>query len=172
VRRRRGSAACGRLPRRHARSTSPFALVLVAGLGVASSTASESPIAAAKSLGRRSQIGAYRLVWLDVRAAVPRPTLLATARLLGLLLACFVLAGLAAAARGRSFPAGLVVSLVLIAPMELSKQGTYGTLGIAAALLLALYVISRLIVGAAVVNATLWERRTRSGRRESHSVAP
>ena len=55
-------------------------------------------------------------------------------------------------AGGRVFPA--------IAPMALSKQGTYGALGIAAALLLGLFLISRLMVGAAVVNATLWERKT------------
>jgi hypothetical protein len=34
-------------------------------------------------------------------------------------------------------------------------------LGVAAALLVGLYLISRLIVGGAVVNATLWERRAR-----------
>ena len=40
-----------------------------------------------------------------------------------------------------------------------SKQGTYGALGVAAALLLGLFLISRLVVASAVVNATLWERR-------------
>ena len=49
----------------------------------------------------------------------------------------------------------------LITPLALAKQGTYGSLGIAAALLFGLFLISRLAVGAADVNATLWERRTR-----------
>jgi uncharacterized BrkB/YihY/UPF0761 family membrane protein len=47
-------------------------------------------------------------------------------------------------------------------PLALNKQGTYGALGIAAALLLAFFFLGRLIVGSAVVNATLWERRARS----------
>jgi uncharacterized BrkB/YihY/UPF0761 family membrane protein len=49
-----------------------------------------------------------------------------------------------------------------ITPYALAKQGTYGALGVAAALLLTLFLVSRLVVAAAVVNATLWERRTRS----------
>jgi uncharacterized BrkB/YihY/UPF0761 family membrane protein len=48
----------------------------------------------------------------------------------------------------------------VLTPWALAKQGTYGALGLAAALLVALFLISRLIVAAAVVNATLWERRS------------
>jgi uncharacterized BrkB/YihY/UPF0761 family membrane protein len=221
----------------------PAALVLVSGLGIASSASSSSPESAAKSVGLaglvtnsiasaakgsarwyalavgvpvliyvtrsvlRVLIGAHRLVWTDLRAAAPRPTAKATLRLLGLILAIFVLSGLAAAARAHSFALGLVATLGLVlpiaglwvlisirlphrsadwmalvpgalvfaagvevvqvvaayflAPYSLSKQGTYGALGIAAALLFGLYLISRLIVGAAVLNATLWERRAR-----------
>jgi uncharacterized BrkB/YihY/UPF0761 family membrane protein len=47
-----------------------------------------------------------------------------------------------------------------IAPYSIAKQGTYGVLGAAAALLFALYLISRLVVASAVLGATLWERRT------------
>jgi uncharacterized BrkB/YihY/UPF0761 family membrane protein len=49
-----------------------------------------------------------------------------------------------------------------IAPWAADKQGTYGALGLAAALLLGLFFISRLMIATAVLNATLWERRTRS----------
>jgi membrane protein len=56
-----------------------------------------------------------------------------------------------------------VVAAYVITPWALAKQGTYGALGLAAALLFGLFLISRLIVGAADVNATLWERRTRPG---------
>jgi uncharacterized BrkB/YihY/UPF0761 family membrane protein len=56
-----------------------------------------------------------------------------------------------------------VVAAYVIAPWALAKQGTYGALGLAAALLFGLFLISRLIVGAADVNATLWERRTPPG---------
>jgi uncharacterized BrkB/YihY/UPF0761 family membrane protein len=55
-----------------------------------------------------------------------------------------------------------VIGAYFIAPYAITKQGTYGALGVAAALLLSLYFLSRLIVGAAVLNATLWERRARA----------
>ena len=48
----------------------------------------------------------------------------------------------------------------VITPWAIAKEGTYGALGVAAALLVGLFLISRLVVVAAVVNATLWERRT------------
>jgi uncharacterized BrkB/YihY/UPF0761 family membrane protein len=164
----------------------------------------------------RALIGAHRLVWTDLRAAAPRPTPKATARLLGLLLAFFVFTGLAGAARAWSTGVGIVVTLLMvvpyagfwllvtmrlphrdagwkglvpgalafgigieliqiftafvIAPMSLTKQGTYGALGIAAALLFGLYLIARLMVGAAVLNATLWDRTVRSSPRESGSI--
>jgi uncharacterized BrkB/YihY/UPF0761 family membrane protein len=56
-----------------------------------------------------------------------------------------------------------IVAAYLLEPYALSKQGTYGALGVAAALLFGLFLFSRLIVAAAVVDATLWERRTRAG---------
>jgi len=56
---------------------------------------------------------------------------------------------------------GAVVALFIVPEAE-SKQGTYGSLGLAAALLLGLFFLSRVIVATAVVNATLWERRSRS----------
>lgn len=230
----------------------PFALVLVAGLGIAADAAGDSPVEAAKTLGLagivsqsiasaasganrwyalivgvpvllyvtrsvlRALIGAHRLVWTDLRAAAPRPTPKATARLLGLLLGFFVLTGLAGAARAWSTGAGFVVTLLMvvpytgfwllvtmrlphrdadwkgllpgaiafgigieliqiftafvIAPMSLTKQGTYGALGIAAALLFGLYLIARLMVGAAVINATLWDRQVRARTQESDSI--
>jgi uncharacterized BrkB/YihY/UPF0761 family membrane protein len=49
-----------------------------------------------------------------------------------------------------------------IAPLTLNKEGTYGALGIAAGLLLGFFFIARLMVGSAVLNATLWERHVRS----------
>lgn len=227
----------------------PFALVLVAGLGIASDAASRSPRDAAESLGLaglvsssvasaandsarwyallvgvpvllvatrsllRALIGAHRLVWTELRAAAPRPTPGATLRFLGLVLCLFALTGLAGAARSWAFAPGLLASLALvvpyggvwllvslrlphrgarwtallpgallfgvgieaiqlvtayvIAPMSLAKQGTYGALGIGAALLLALFLNSRLMVGAAVLNVTLWERRSRRQTRAS-----
>ncbi|HSD78797.1 MAG TPA: YhjD/YihY/BrkB family envelope integrity protein, partial [Solirubrobacteraceae bacterium] len=51
------------------------------------------------------------------------------------------------------------IVVYVISPWALAKQGTYGALGVASALLVGLFLISRLMVAAAVVNATLWERR-------------
>jgi uncharacterized BrkB/YihY/UPF0761 family membrane protein len=56
-----------------------------------------------------------------------------------------------------------VATVYVIAPYAEAKQGTYGALGAAAVLLLGLFIISRLVVAAAVLNATLWERRGRVG---------
>ena len=53
------------------------------------------------------------------------------------------------------------VIVYVITPWALAKQGTYGALGVAAALLVGLFLISRLIVASAVVNATLWDRQAR-----------
>jgi hypothetical protein len=198
----------------------PFALVAVAGLGIAADAASESPKSAAESMGLsglvtnrwyalligipillvatrsvlRALIGAHRLVWIDVRAAAPRPTMLASLRLLGLFLAFDLISVLASAARAWSAGPGVLATLLVAsgyaglwlvaslrlphrdatwpalvpgallfaAGVEVAKEGTYGALGVAAALLFGLFLTARLVVGAAVVNATLWERRTRA----------
>jgi hypothetical protein len=52
--------------------------------------------------------------------------------------------------------------IYVITPFALAKQGTYGALGVAAALLFGLFLISRLVVASAVMNATLWERQRRA----------
>ena len=49
----------------------------------------------------------------------------------------------------------------LFAPYALEKQGTYGALGLAAALLLSLWAMGRLMIGGAEINATLWDRKRR-----------
>jgi uncharacterized BrkB/YihY/UPF0761 family membrane protein len=158
----------------------------------------------------RVLIGTHRLAWGDVRGARPKPTFLDAAKLLGVFIGYFVLAGFAAWARAHSHAAGLVATIVVIvgftglwlwtstqlphgdagwvdlvpgaiaagvgvgilqvlaaylfAPYALQKQGTYGALGLAAALLLGLWVLGRLLVGGAEINATLWERKRRESR--------
>jgi len=47
----------------------------------------------------------------------------------------------------------------VVGPLASSRHDTYGSLGIAAALLLGLYFLGRLLVVSGAVNATLWERR-------------
>jgi uncharacterized BrkB/YihY/UPF0761 family membrane protein len=153
----------------------------------------------------------HRLVWGDTRRAVPKPTGGATAWLLGLLVAYFVIRELVrwigvwtgsfalrnltgvvavsfwwllvsvrlphrAAEWYELIPGAVIVALgleliadvgtYLIVPRVESSQSTYGALGIAATLLFGLYLVSRLVVGSAAVNATVWERRL-----EGHRVA-
>ncbi len=156
----------------------------------------------------RALIVVHRLVWTDLRATAPKPTLKATLALLAILVAYFSVSALASAVRAWSTSVGALVTLgvifvnfgfwllvsarlphrdapwrallpgaalfavglelvsvvitYLIAPQASSKQGTYGALGLAAALLLGLYFVMRLVVATAVVNATLWERRARA----------
>jgi uncharacterized BrkB/YihY/UPF0761 family membrane protein len=52
-------------------------------------------------------------------------------------------------------------SVYLFGRLLESKSSTYGTLGAAAAILFALFLMGRVMVGAAVLNATLYERRSR-----------
>jgi uncharacterized BrkB/YihY/UPF0761 family membrane protein len=156
----------------------------------------------------RTLIVAHRLVWTDLRARAPRPTLTASARLLAILLAMMAVSVVSATVRHNSGPLGLVATLAttvpyaalwlllsmhlphrdatwqalvpgavlfgvgievlhlvtvyFIGPFAANKQGTYGALGLAAALLLELFLLSRLVVATAALNATLWARRSRA----------
>jgi membrane protein len=164
----------------------------------------------------RVLIVAHRLIWTDVRAAAPKPKLLASLRLLVLFLCFGVVSTLASAVRAWSTGPGVLATVValvpyaglwllvtvrlphrdapwtalipgaavfavglelfhavlvyVITPWALAKQGTYGALGVAAALLVGLFLISRLVVASAVFNATLWERENR--RRDGAVLGP
>jgi len=157
----------------------------------------------------RVLIGAHRLVWTDDRTRAPKPQLVASLRLLGIMLCFGVVSGAASAIRAAGTGPGVLATLVAllpyaglwvlvavrlphrdapwpalvpgaamvalgveilhvviayaITPWAIAKQGTYGALGAGAALLTALFLISRLVVASAVVNATLWERRSARG---------
>ena len=164
----------------------------------------------------RTLVVAHRLIWSDMRGAIPKPTLGATLRLLVVLVGFLAISTLAGAARESSFGAGLLVTFILpvpyallwllistrlphrdatwhalvpgailfgagvealhlviayfIAPQAGSKHDTYGSLGIAAALLLGLFLISRLVTAAAILNATLWSGSAR--RPSPHERVP
>ncbi len=62
------------------------------------------------------------------------------------------------------FVAVEIFNVLILGQMIKEKSTTYGALGIAGAVLLDLFLIGRVIVGAAVVNATLYERSSRGGR--------
>jgi uncharacterized BrkB/YihY/UPF0761 family membrane protein len=55
-----------------------------------------------------------------------------------------------------------IFNLAVLGKLLESKSTTYGALGIAATLLLGFFLMGRVIVGAAALNATLHERRSRS----------
>ena len=153
----------------------------------------------------RVLIGAHRLVWTDARVRAPKPKLVPTLGLLGLLLCFGVVSTAAGAIRTWSTGPGVLTTLLavvpyaaiwllvsvrlphreapwtalvpgavllgvgtevlhavvayVITPWALARHGTYGALGVASALLVGLFLTSRLVVAAAVVNATLWDRR-------------
>jgi uncharacterized BrkB/YihY/UPF0761 family membrane protein len=166
----------------------------------------------------RVLIGAHRLIWMDERAAAPKPTLAASLKLLVLLLSFGVVTTVGGALRSWSPGPGLLATLAallayaaawllisvdlphrrtdwkalipgallygvgldvlnlviayVITPWALAKEGTYGALGVAAALLVGLFLISRLAVATAVVNATLSERALRSAAGAPRSASP
>jgi uncharacterized BrkB/YihY/UPF0761 family membrane protein len=58
------------------------------------------------------------------------------------------------------FTGVVLFNILILGHLIQSKTSTYGALGTAATLLLAFFFVGRVIVGAAVLNATLYERRT------------
>jgi membrane protein len=121
-------------------------LLLPIASGLASAIRAHSP--GVGVLGTAVTLLPYAGIWLLVTDGLPHRDAPWSALIPGALL----------------FGFGLDLLHVLLAyflvPYALAKQGTYGALGIAAALLFGLYLVSRLVVAAAVVNATLWERRS------------
>src|SRR5262249_47600137 len=137
----------------------------------------------------RVLIGSHRLVWGDVRARAPKPTMTAVGRFLVLVVCLYIASLLASAVRASSLGIGVlstlplflphaglwllspprlphraarwtdlipgallfavgiellnVVAAYFITPYAIAKQGTYGALGVAAVLLLGLFLISR-----------------------------
>jgi uncharacterized BrkB/YihY/UPF0761 family membrane protein len=56
----------------------------------------------------------------------------------------------------------VIFNTLILGKLIQSKTSTYGALGTAATLLLAFFFVGRAIVGSAVLNATLFERHSRS----------
>jgi membrane protein len=140
-------------------------------------SASPRPTIAAtlRLLGLLLVLGAASLAASALRAADPLPGLLVTVLMVLPYAGIWVLISLHLPHRGADWHAlvpgallcaiGLellhVVAAYVLEPYAVAKAGTYGAMGAAAALLLGLFVVSRLVVAGAVLNATLWERQTR-----------
>ena len=95
----------------------------------------------------------YSLVWLLVTLRLPHGGTDWRALLPGAVL--FALGGMVLA----------TLIYYVIGPYASSREDTYGALGLATALLLGLFLIARLVVASAVLNATLWARRARKDGR-------
>ena len=61
----------------------------------------------------------------------------------------------------------MLFNILILGTLIQSKTSTYGALGTAATLLLAFFILGRVIVGAAVLNATLYDRRSRARERQT-----
>jgi uncharacterized BrkB/YihY/UPF0761 family membrane protein len=117
-------------------------LALAAGVGVVRSETRAGGVAALL-LATLVVVGLWCLVSLQLPHA--------TARLRDLIPGALLYA--------VGFLAVQVFNVYLFGRLLESKSSTYGTLGTAAAILLALFLIGRLAIAAAVLNATLFERR-------------
>jgi uncharacterized BrkB/YihY/UPF0761 family membrane protein len=53
-----------------------------------------------------------------------------------------------------------LVTVLYVTPRLDSATAAYGALGVALVLLLWLYMLGRLVIASAMLNATLWERRS------------
>lgn len=112
------------------------------------------------AVGHRSTIGgivafvlfvvALAAIWLVISLQVPHLQARWTDLILGSL--CYAVGVIAI----------MLFNVLLLDRLLHEKATTYGALGIAATLLLAFFFAGRVIVLAAVLNATLWERKTRS----------
>ena len=134
----------------------------------------------------RALIGAHRLVWTDVRGVAPRPTLLATFRLLALFLAFFALAGLTGAVRGLFDGLGLLAiafltlpyaGLWLLVTIRLPHRGADWTALVPGALLVGvglqvLHVVAALFIGPVGDRQAGDLRRARRRRRAAPRVLP
>ena len=98
-------------------------------------------------IGTIAAVAAYAGLWLLVSLDLPHRETPWTALLPGVALFALGIEVLS------------VVTAYVIAPYAATKGGTYGALGIAAGLLLGLFLVGRLVVVSAELNATLWERR-------------
>ncbi|HVM56831.1 MAG TPA: YhjD/YihY/BrkB family envelope integrity protein [Gaiellaceae bacterium] len=134
------------------------------------------PRAVLRFLGLIIVLFAFTALASEIRSRTPGPGLLATLAVIVPYAVIWLAISLQLPHRGAKWtaliPGALVfavgaqvlnlVTTYYLVPESEKKQGTYGVLGLSAALLLGLFLLSRIMVGSAVLNATLWERQSRS----------
>jgi uncharacterized BrkB/YihY/UPF0761 family membrane protein len=94
---------------------------------------------------------AYAALWVLPRPSVPWTALLPGALLIGL-----------------GLQAIHVTTVYFVSYRISSSSETYGALGVAAALLLSLYLVGRLFVAGVILNTTLWERENSITKGQIH----
>jgi uncharacterized BrkB/YihY/UPF0761 family membrane protein len=99
-----------------------------------------------------AQVALLAALWLALSLALPRPAVRWTALVPGALL----FAG--------GFQAFSLAVTLYFAPRAARASTLYGSLGVALVLLASLFLVGRLAVTAAELNATLWERRAQRRR--------
>ena len=117
-------------------------LVLVAGVGAVSHQTAIGGIITLAAF-----VFALAALWLIISLEVPHSNARWTDLIPGSL---FYAVG---------FTGVVLFNILILGHLIQSKTSTYGALGTAATLLLAFFFVGRVIVGAAVLNATLYERR-------------
>ena len=65
-----------------------------------------------------------------------------------------------------------IANVLILSRLMQEKSSTYGALGIAATILLGFFFVGRVIVGAAVLNATLYERHSRAAAAVDEASLP
>jgi|SRR5262245_2281516 len=154
-----------RLPAPRGRGDRWVALALVAGAGLAAAgpalvdrARAATPGVAAGVAVTLALVAAQFLLlstlWLGLSWVMPRPAEVPwTALVPGAMLFA-----------GGFLAFNLAVTLYF-APRAARASAVYGSLGVALVLLVSLFLVGRLAVAAAELNATLWERRRGGGRR-------
>jgi len=147
----------------HERRSTWLVLGLIAGAVVlfGATALAERTRAAAQGLGSELwtilataavQVALLAALWLALSLALPRPAVRWTALVPGALL----FAG--------GFQAFSLAVTLYFAPRAARASTLYGSLGVALVLLASLFLVGRLAVTAAELNATLWERRAQRRR--------
>lgn len=149
------AAAWGIRPRRAASVVNGSLILLAMGLGLLASSVVIGWLRARSGLGGLAAsiavVGVYFTLWLRISVHLPRRPTPVRALLPGALLVAIGVEGL-----------HLFTSYYLAGQAE-RVASVYGTIGVALTLLLWLFIVARLMVGSAILNAALWDRRAEPG---------
>lgn len=163
-----------------------FRTVSALAWGVPAGPLGRKPLAVVGFLGLIAAFLSVTFVGTAVRHESPGPGVIATL-LIGIVYIWFAFLGLwtlprppvhwtavlpGAVTIGLGLQAIHLVNVYFISYRISTSSETYGALGVAAALLLSLYLIGRLFVAGVILNATLWERGRQAQQVASEGQSP